>query len=39
MMLAMFDKNTNGKIDPEERPDLRVFLENSGMLKGIEGGF
>jgi mono/diheme cytochrome c family protein len=39
MMLSLFDKNTNGRIDPEERPDLRAFLENSGMLKGIDGGF
>jgi hypothetical protein len=38
-MLALFDKNANGKIDPDERPDLRAFLETSGMLKGIEGGF
>ena len=39
MMLTMFDKNANGKIDPDERPGLREFLEDSGMLKGIEGGF
>lgn len=39
MMMSMFDKNTNGKIDPDERPELRAFLETSGMLKGIEGGF
>ena len=39
MMMTMFDKNTNGKIDPDERPGLRAFLETSGMLKGIEGGF
>jgi hypothetical protein len=38
-MKTMFDKNTNGKIDPDERPGLRSFLETSGMLKGIDGGF
>ncbi len=38
-MVAMFDKNKNGKIDSEERPALRGFLELSGMLKGIEDGF
>jgi mono/diheme cytochrome c family protein len=39
MMMTMFDKNTNGKIDSDERPGLRSFLENSGMLKGLDGGF
>src|SRR6185295_1937730 len=39
MMMSMFDKNTNGKIDPEERPGLRAFLESSGMLKGLGDGF
>ena len=38
-MMVMFDKNGNGKIDPEERSSLRSFLENSGMLKGIGEGF
>lgn len=38
-MRAMFDKNTNGRIDAEERPSLRAFLESSGMLKGVDGGF
>jgi hypothetical protein len=35
----MFDKNTNGRIDPDERPGLRAFLEGSGMLKGLGDGF
>ncbi len=39
MMMTMFDKNTNGKIDPEERPGLRAFLENSGLVKGLSDGF
>ena len=39
MMMTMFDKNTNGKIDADERPGLRAFLESSGMLKGIGDGF
>jgi len=39
MMMTMFDKNTNGKIDPDERPGLRSFLETSGMLKGFGDGF
>jgi mono/diheme cytochrome c family protein len=39
MMMTMFDKNSNGKIDAEERPGLRAFLESSGMLKGISDGF
>ncbi len=38
-MLAMFDKNKNGKLDTEERPALRGFLEMSGMLKGLDDGF
>ena len=38
-MMTLFDKNTNGKIDPDERPPLRLFLEASGMLKGLDGGF
>lgn len=39
MVVTMFDRNTNGKIDPDERPDVRAFLESSGMLKGITDGF
>lgn len=39
LMKTMFDKNSDGLIDAEERPGLRTFLENNGMLKGIEGGF
>ena len=39
LMMTLFDKNTNGKLDPDERPALRAFLETSGMLKGIDGGF
>ena len=39
MMMTLFDKNANGKIDAAERPGLRAFLENSGMLKGISDGF
>ncbi len=39
LMMTMFDKNTNGKIDTEERPPLRTFLQSSGMLKGLDGGF
>ena len=38
-MMTQFDKNTNGKIDPEERTALRAFLEFSGLLKGLDGGF
>ena len=38
-MMVMFDKNTNGKFEPEERPPLRAFLETSGMLKGLTDGF
>jgi hypothetical protein len=38
-MMTMFDKNTNGKLDPEERPALRAFLETSGALKGVTDGF
>jgi len=38
-MMAAFDKNTNGKLDPEERPALRAYLETSGALKGISDGF
>ena len=39
LMKATFDKNADGKLDASERPGLRAFLESSGMLKGIEGGF
>lgn len=39
MVLTMFDKNANGKLDPEERPGVREFLESSGMLKGVADGF
>jgi len=35
MVVATFDKNGNGKIDPEERPALRTFIDESGMLKGL----
>lgn len=38
-MMAMFDKNTNGKLEPEERPALRAFLETTGALRGISDGF
>jgi len=39
MMMTMFDKNTNGRIDADERPGLRAFLESSGMVKGLGDGF
>ncbi len=39
MVVTMFDKNTNGKIDPEERAGVREFLDQSGMLKGVADGF
>jgi hypothetical protein len=39
LVVTMFDKNSNGKIDPDERPSVREFLESSGMLKGITDGF
>jgi mono/diheme cytochrome c family protein len=39
LMLTMFDKNTNGKLDREERPPLRAYLESSGAVKGITDGF
>jgi hypothetical protein len=38
MVVTMFDKNGNGKIDREERPEVREFLQSSGMLKGISDG-
>jgi len=38
-MMAMFDKNTNGRLDPDERPAVRAFLETSGALRGIGDGF
>jgi len=38
-MMTMFDKNTNGKIDLDERPALRAFLETSGAVKGLSDGF
>jgi len=38
-MMATFDKNQNGKLDPEERPALRAYLEASGALKGVTDGF
>ena len=38
-MMTTFDKNANGKLDPEERPALRAFLETSGALKGLSDGF
>jgi hypothetical protein len=34
-MKAAYDKNGNDKIDPEERPALRAFLEQSGLLRGF----
>ena len=34
-MVTGFDKNANGTIDPEERPALRTFIQESGMLKGL----
>jgi hypothetical protein len=39
MVVTMFDKNANGKLDDEERPGVREFLENSDQLKGITDGF
>ena len=39
LMMATFDKNTNGKLDPEERPPLRAYLETTGALRGITDGF
>lgn len=39
MVVTMFDKNTNGKLDADERPEVRAFLENTGLLKGITDGF
>lgn len=40
MMMATFDKNMNGKLDPDERPGVRNFLEMSGAVRGItDGGF
>jgi hypothetical protein len=38
-MMTMFDKNTNGMLDPDERPPLRTFLETTGALRGISDGF
>ncbi len=38
-MLAMFDKNKDGKLDDVERPAIRSFLELSGMLRGLDDGF
>ncbi len=39
MVVTMFDKNGNGKLDAEERPGVREFLGQSGMLKGVSDGF
>ncbi len=40
MLIAQrIDKNTNGKIDVDERPALRAFLEASGALKSLTDGF
>jgi len=39
MMMTTFDKNMNGKIDFDERPALRAFLETSGAVKGLSDGF
>ena len=38
-MLTTFDKNTNGKLDADERPALRAFLETTGALKGLGDNF
>jgi Ca2+-binding EF-hand superfamily protein len=38
-MMTTFDKNANGKLDADERPALRAFLETSGALKGLTDGF
>jgi mono/diheme cytochrome c family protein len=35
MVVATFDKNGNGKIDEEERPPLRAFIQQSGFLRGF----
>ena len=39
MMAKIFDKNGNGKIDADERPALRAFLEESGALKSLGNSF
>jgi cytochrome c553 len=39
MMMTTFDKNTNGKLDPDERPALRTFLETTGALRGLGDNF
>jgi len=33
-MLERFDKNGDGQMDPEERPELRNFIKTSGWLPG-----
>ena len=33
-MLDRFDKNANGQMEPEERPELRNFIKNSGWFPG-----
>ena len=39
MMGKIFDKNGNGKIDADERPALRAYLEESGALKSLGNSF
>ena len=38
-MMTAFDKNANGRLDPDERPALRAYLESTGALKGISDTF
>jgi len=38
-MMTLFDKNANGRLDPDERPALRAYLETTGALKGISDSF
>ncbi len=33
-MLERFDKNGDGQMDPEERPELRNFIKTNGWLPG-----
>jgi len=39
MMMATFDKNMNGRLDRDERPALRAYLESTGAVRGITDGF
>ena len=39
MMGKLFDKNGNGKIDADERPALRDYLEENGALKSLGNSF